>query len=72
MAIVIVMVICSGLCPLFQIDEVFFIKGEEGPDDDVQGDGRSALGSAQCPLPPCSHFLPLPNPDHTLECTSTN
>ena len=72
MAIVIVMVICSRLCPLFQIDEVFFIKGEEGPDDDVQGDGRCALGSAQCPLPPCSHFLPLPNPDHTLECTSTN
>ena len=40
------------LSRLFQIDEVFFTKGEEGPDDDVQGDGRSALGSA--------HFLPAP------------
>ena len=54
MAIMIVMVICTRLSPLFHKDEVLFIKGEEGPDDDVQGDGRSALGSA------AAHFLPAP------------
>ena len=53
-AIMIVMVICTRLSPLFHKDEVLFIKGEEGPDDDVQGDGRSALGSA------AAHFLPAP------------
>ena len=53
-AIVIVMVICTRLSLLFHKDEVLFIKGEEGPDDDVQGDGRCALGSA------AAHFLPAP------------